>query len=181
MDAFEYPELLKGRYIRVLHLLPANNHADPIRCDLEKTRLDTNLDKQYDFTAVSYVCGSQDRTHMILCNGRKFLSTRNSEMVLRNLRRKDTPCKLWIDSICINQQSILERNEQVSFMGHIFEMAEQVYIWLGQASPETYVTLRRFQKLADRQDQFEEDEKIPSKSIQHFATVESDQVLSGAQ
>lgn len=108
---------------------------------------------------------------MISCNGRKFLTTRNSEIVLRNLRQKNTTCKLWIDSICINQQSIPERNEQVSFMGHIFEMAEQVYIWLGQASPETYEALRRFQKLADSKDEFKEDEKIPSKSVQHSATV----------
>ena len=118
---------------------------------------------------------------MISCNGKKFLTTRNSEIVLRNLRQKSTTCKLWIDSICINQQSIPERNEQVSFMGHIFEMAEQVYIWLGQASPETQEALRRFQKLADSEDEFKEDEKFPCKSHQHFTAVCSDQAYSGTQ
>lgn len=179
LDAFEYPELLKGRFIRVLHLLPASKHEDPIRCELEKTYLDISPDKRYDFTAVSYVCGSQNRTQMISCNGKKFLTTRNSELVLRNLRQKDRPSKLWIDSICINQQSIPERNEQVSFMGHIFEMAEQVYIWLGKASAETYEALERFRKLSEKLSNLQEDEKFASKSHEYSSTARSDQTVSG--
>ena len=179
LDPFEYPELLKGRSIRVLRLLPADSYHDLIRCDLEVIYLDNSPDKRYAFTAVSYVCGSQNRTQLISCNSKKFLTTRNSEIVLRNLRQKETPCTLWIDSICINQQSTLERNEQVLLMGHIFQNARQVYIWLGIGSPETHEALNRFQKLSSLQRELDEPKSIPSKSYENLITVFSDRVSSG--
>jgi Heterokaryon incompatibility protein (HET) len=38
---------------------------------------------------------------------------------------------LWIDAICINQDDIDERNEQVRMMGNIYQKAERVTVWLG--------------------------------------------------
>ena len=178
-DSFEYSEPLKGRYIRVLRLLPADCYHDLIRCDLEVIYLDNSPEKRYAFTAVSYVCGPQNRTQSISCNGKKFLTTRNSEIVLRNLRQKEGPCTLWIDSICINQQSTPERNEQVLLMGHIFQKAKQVYVWLGIGSPETHEALSRFQKLSSIQGESDEPESIPSKSYQDITIVFADRTSSG--
>lgn len=38
---------------------------------------------------------------------------------------------LWIDAICINQATTLEKNHQVSMMGMIYSQAECVIVWLG--------------------------------------------------
>ena len=39
---------------------------------------------------------------------------------------------LWIDSICIDQDSLEERSHQVQQMGDIYIKAKELYIWLGQ-------------------------------------------------
>jgi hypothetical protein len=38
---------------------------------------------------------------------------------------------LWIDQICINQESIPERNQQVSIMDQIYRGAHETVVWLG--------------------------------------------------
>lgn len=57
--------------------------------------------------------------------------TANCEQVLRQLRRKDHERALWVDSICINQESIEERSVQINLMGDVNELAERTLIWLG--------------------------------------------------
>jgi hypothetical protein len=37
----------------------------------------------------------------------------------------------WIDAICINQEDIDEKNEQVPRMGQVYSSASQVWVWLG--------------------------------------------------
>jgi hypothetical protein len=39
---------------------------------------------------------------------------------------------LWIDAVCINQNNNTERNAQVSLMAHIYTMASDLIIWLGE-------------------------------------------------
>ncbi|KAI9686726.1 MAG: hypothetical protein M1822_002785 [Bathelium mastoideum] len=41
------------------------------------------------------------------------------------------PTYLWIDALCIDQSSAAEKSQQVSLMPHIYKMADQVIIWLG--------------------------------------------------
>lgn len=38
---------------------------------------------------------------------------------------------MWIDALCIDQTSTVEKNHQVQRMGHIYSHAEQVVAWLG--------------------------------------------------
>ncbi|KAH6876276.1 heterokaryon incompatibility protein-domain-containing protein [Alternaria rosae] len=44
------------------------------------------------------------------------------------------PARFWIDAICINQNDLNERNEQVPRMGDIYSMASRVWIWMGLPS-----------------------------------------------
>jgi hypothetical protein len=37
----------------------------------------------------------------------------------------------WIDAICINQENIDEKNEQIPHMGQLYSSASQVWVWLG--------------------------------------------------
>ncbi|KAF2174182.1 hypothetical protein M409DRAFT_16452 [Zasmidium cellare ATCC 36951] len=40
---------------------------------------------------------------------------------------------LWIDSICINQEDVVERSQQVQIMDRIYRNANIVHAWLGEA------------------------------------------------
>lgn len=47
------------------------------------------------------------------------------------MRDEHQPRILWIDAICINQEDLEERSEQVLRMEYIYEWAERVVVWLG--------------------------------------------------
>lgn len=102
----------------VVHLLPASL-ADP---------------PQYD--ALSYRW-SGSHGHTITVNGAELPVTGNLFAALHSLRQTSgpRPLTLWVDSICINQASIQERNEQVPHMGQIYTQARTVRIWLGDEEP----------------------------------------------
>jgi len=40
--------------------------------------------------------------------------------------------RVWIDAICINQDNLDERSQQVSLMTDIYSKARRVIIWLGE-------------------------------------------------
>ncbi|PSN68810.1 HET-domain-containing protein [Corynespora cassiicola Philippines] len=42
------------------------------------------------------------------------------------------PKFIWIDQVCINQDDLDERNEQVRVMGEVYKSASRVIVWLGQ-------------------------------------------------
>jgi hypothetical protein len=88
------------------------------------------------FEAVSYAWGENHTTSIILCNGQHLSISLNVEAILRRLRQRVSAGTFWIDSICINQASILERNIQVPRMRSIYSDARLVWIWLGEGIDE---------------------------------------------
>lgn len=51
---------------------------------------------------------------------------------------------LWVDAICINQEDVAERNEQVPMMDRIYQNAWRTIVWLGpetQEGPESFSML----------------------------------------
>ncbi|KAM0540538.1 hypothetical protein ACHAPJ_013586 [Fusarium lateritium] len=56
----------------------------------------------------------------------------NLHAALRALRRSDVHRLIWADAICINQNDVEERSQQVRLMGKIFSGACQVIVWLGE-------------------------------------------------
>jgi hypothetical protein len=69
----------------------------------------------------------------------------NLASALRYLRYPDETRILWIDAICINQEHIEERNEQVKRMTNIYSLAYGVIAWLGKEtdnSQHALTTLR---------------------------------------
>jgi len=101
-------------------------------------RLDQHSDSRYewgDFEALSYTWGDTGDRRKILVNGfRKYVS-RNLEEALRALRDlSETRLGMcyWVDSLCIDQDNIKERNEQVKRMKEIYGRARAVIVWLGR-------------------------------------------------
>jgi hypothetical protein len=127
-----------GRHIRIMVLAPGN-YDDELHCYLEEVNLQLNP----AYEAISYTwadeSGNDDLSARVKCGNQNLYirTTRNCEAALRRLREVDCPRRLWIDSICIDQANIRERNHQVMNMIPIFQCAQQVIIYVGEGSEKT--------------------------------------------
>lgn len=126
-----------GHYIRLLRVLPGSED-DEISVALSITKM-SEAAGTYD--AISYTWGSSDVLHQIqIYPGAGYVTVRdNIWRFLRHCRSsaiKDRVNLLWIDSICINQQDLLEKSLQVSKMRQVFVKgnASRVLIWLDKLS-----------------------------------------------
>ena len=116
--------------IRILQVHPNVTEEGLIQCQLSCTRLLTS------HTALSYTWGSEVPRFTVQINGKAFVVRRNLCESLKVARHKYTSLALWIDAICINQESLDERNDQVGFMAAIYQQAKQTIIWLGNGDGE---------------------------------------------
>ena len=84
------------------------------------------------YLALSYSWGEQPTlVPFVVGSHQDFLISLDLHYALRNLRRENQRCYVWIDTICINQADIPERNSQVKIMREVYARAESVCIWLG--------------------------------------------------
>jgi hypothetical protein len=56
---------------------------------------------------------------------------------------------LWIDAICINQDNLSERSEEVAKMGEIYRNAQRVVIWLGEQSEDSSLAVSTLRKIGE--------------------------------
>jgi hypothetical protein len=56
--------------------------------------------------------------------------TGNGHDALRRFQDRTHTRLLWLDAICIDQKSIVERNHQVSIMATVYSRARRVLVWL---------------------------------------------------
>ncbi|WAO89022.1 HET domain-containing protein [Fusarium falciforme] len=131
-EPYEYAALAGGPgSIRLLQLLPGTRQDD-IACNLVEYSLDSRL-QEYD--ALSYVWGDKTNLTPIQINERTLMVTTNLRTALFNIRKPDQPCTLWVDAVCIDQNSVLERNHQVSIMADIYRNAARTIVWMGDSRP----------------------------------------------
>ena len=95
-----------------------------------------SLFKAPPFAALSYCWGELSDKVSITVNGLRFPVTANLHLALRRLRAERVE-RVWVDALCINQQDDEERSHQVRRMGTIFQKANQVAVWLGDAQDMT--------------------------------------------
>ncbi|KAF2475609.1 HET-domain-containing protein, partial [Lindgomyces ingoldianus] len=106
-----------------------------------------NVDgRKIQYEALSWSWGEGEEVYAILIKKgndtfkkpvRKALA-----LALKYLRRPGKPRTLWIDAICINQNSPGERNHQVQMMSRIYTRARQVCIWLGEADEDSEIAIK---------------------------------------
>jgi hypothetical protein len=68
----------------------------------------------------------------IICNGHPAAITENLFSALHRMYDQFGSKAIWIDQICIDQNNLEERSNQVQIMGSIFQKAKQVVVWLGE-------------------------------------------------
>lgn len=86
------------------------------------------------YAALSYCWGTQRDRIPINIDGQNFPLLSNAWHALQQI---EFPEYIWIDSICIDQTNVGERNAQVQLMGEIYSGASEVIIWLGLESQST--------------------------------------------
>ena len=118
-----YDHLKHEHSIRLFQITPGL----PIRLILHQS----DLNKKPRYQAFSYTWGDADDVEMINVNGEQFTVRSNLYTLLEELCLQGDTSMFWCDAICINQEDTLERNHQVNFMGHIYQTAQKVLVWLG--------------------------------------------------
>jgi len=126
--------------IRLLRLHPALSSTEPLVGDFVVHSLSDHEPPMYQ--ALSYMWGDETprQGHEITIAGIAVPLRSNLHdalVTIRSHRQRDILPGfdfLWIDSICIEQDNILEKNHQVQQMGQIYFQASRVLIWLGQAT-----------------------------------------------
>jgi hypothetical protein len=116
------------QYIRTCTLYPGTGD-DPLQIELQLCRL--GLDN-VGYEAISWVWGSPSNSTTLLYKGQSITIRQNLYDALRTFRYADRPRTLWADALCINQEDLEERSQQVAIMGSIYSRASGVLIWLGK-------------------------------------------------
>lgn len=119
---------LRAASIRLLHIRTVRPDGT-IEIELQEIWLSDC--PQYE--ALSYTWGQRLLNRNIICEGKRLRVTENCLAALRRLAQRTTRY-FWIDSICIDQQSILEKQIQIPYMSRIYGDADRVIVWLGEAT-----------------------------------------------
>jgi hypothetical protein len=141
------PETGEGEpTIRILTIVPSQNHLAPIEASLSKELLFPADDSPKEYNAVSYYWGNINELEIVRINGSdegeqgivyEVPVTKHLTAALRQFRsdasKNQELLHLWVDALCINQTDALERQIQVSIMKWIFQFARSVWIWLGES------------------------------------------------
>lgn len=133
-------------HCRLLCIVPGRV-SDPIVCTTTVVELAEAAGRYH---ALSYCWGSQHRTRPITCDGQSLNVTPNLESALKRLRAPDVAQNLWIDQLCIDQDNIREKEQQLVLMTDIYRLSCKLLIWLGdegEDSRKAYKIIERLLRL----------------------------------
>jgi hypothetical protein len=139
-----YRTLSGDSEIRLAILLPSNKFEAPIECRLEHAVIGSCT----PYEALSYVWGEPHFTESITLDGQNFMITPRLATALRYLRLQAKERVLWIDAICINQEDLAERQEQVGHMRNIYSSCSSDILWLGPGSDDYRRGMKAVRRLA---------------------------------
>ncbi|KZL71477.1 ankyrin and HET domain-containing protein [Colletotrichum tofieldiae] len=139
-DTHAFKPLAGSREIRLLHLAPGKD-GFAVHGRLEHV----NLDSVPLYEALSYEWGSSERNRQaILQDGSTLQITESLYHALRDIRHEvlsQGSRTVWADAICINQEDIEERQQQVSIMGSIYRKASRVITYIGPEKDDSSIAL----------------------------------------
>lgn len=152
MSSYTYSLLpASGDNIRLLRLLPSEDEAAPLHCELRDYSLQRSTPRIHLYEALSYVWGDPDITLPISVNKKQFQVTVNLHAALLRLRDHSFERIMWIDAICIDQNNNEERKQQVQLMARIYSTAHRVIVWLGEETVEIEGALEHIQLIVDEE------------------------------
>ncbi|KAK4079051.1 hypothetical protein Trihar35433_156 [Trichoderma harzianum] len=133
---YQYQPFQDNVSIRIFTLAPGKP-SEPLRGTLEAIQ----IDEIGSYEAISYVWkedGPPNCKYEIVINTNdddervlELTEGGNIFAALRRIRLPDRGRRIWADQICINQEDLDERSQQVQFMNRIYKDASHVLVWLG--------------------------------------------------
>ena len=118
---------LDRQSIRLSEILPGSPD-DAVKVSMKVHALE-EIAMQYE--ALSYVWGNPKPAKEISVNDVKVEVNPNLYDALVSLRQQDSARRVWIDAICVNQNSFAEKSREVQKMGQIYSQAKTVNVFLG--------------------------------------------------
>lgn len=138
MDDYQYSKISDQNTIRLILLQPSPHLEAELRCSLIQASLEELEDDITEhYVALSYVWGDPTLSCSALVDGRRVRITPSLDCALRHLREPKRVLRLWADGICINQNDVEDRNQQVRLMGSVYTLAQHTVIFLGPSHPES--------------------------------------------
>jgi hypothetical protein len=144
-EKYQYHPIKSPDQLRILKLLPGRGD-EPIQVKLRHRPL-SFLPRCEE---LSYEWGSPTRDHDIYCEGKilkvtgnllaalkRLRHTKSVSRAMKELRAPWNPRLLWIGAVCINQEDIIERSEQVKLMANIYRTVGRTLVWIGEEPPLT--------------------------------------------
>ncbi|KAK3626749.1 hypothetical protein LTR56_015845 [Elasticomyces elasticus] len=143
------PALTHSDSIRLIVVEPSSSINAPVHLSFAVTTL-ANPSAYYGF---SYAWGPTltDGSHLtdtVYLDTLPLRVTAHLHGAFKNIRRHaHRVCStdlltLWIDTLCIDQQNVDERNSQVAMMGRIYAQACAVILWVGTLGPSSHRSLK---------------------------------------
>jgi hypothetical protein len=158
---YDQAVLKDSREIRILTLFPGEP-GELLRGDIRPVK----IDEAGVYEPISYVWGEATRTHHLECEHGNVGLTSSLYDALQRLRPRQRTRRLWVDQLCINQDNLEERSQQVQFMDTIYGKAAHILVWLGEADGE--MALPAFDLVRSLATTFSHHESRTKFSIQHL-------------
>ena len=117
-----------------------------------------SLDDKPVYGALSYEWrGHVDESHALarcVVDSHEIYPTRNLLLALSAIRNMYLSEFVWIDAICINQDDVKEREQQVQMMYSIYNNAFAIVVWLGQKQDQSDLAIELIGRYADFQHKY---------------------------
>jgi hypothetical protein len=144
--SYRYGSLESWRNIRLLQIEPGE-YDEKIQCSLRLT----SVDNPSPYIALSYAWGQlhADGSHLcrtLHCGGHEIKVTQSLYSGLKMMRQhwmsgdivvQSSQLSVWADAVCIDQQNLVERSEQVMLMAQIYGNCSRLVVWLDDSTTET--------------------------------------------
>jgi hypothetical protein len=144
-----YSPIPSGKdFIRLLRLMPAQDMAAALHCELFHYSLKSGQENHL-YEALSYVWGDPIKSNPIFVGEELLNVTSNLHSALLRLRNHTMERILWIDAICIDQENTQEKGNQVQYMAKIYGQARCVVVWLGEDAEDGQQALEDIRAAAE--------------------------------
>ncbi|KAF2205799.1 HET-domain-containing protein [Delitschia confertaspora ATCC 74209] len=165
---------LTPRTIRLLSIRPLST-PDNLSAKLEVAELKDGL----DFTTISYTWGDPKIYANISVNGHDIGIAKNLTILMHQLLAEEQQQKcensvrspgrrFWIDAICMNQNNVNEKEEQVPLMAAIYGIATTTLIWLGPAADDSDLAMDLVNGISDQDfEEFDSSETSSPRWVAH--------------
>jgi len=156
-QAYTYEKL--GQNQTRLVTLEPGRYSDVIVCNLSAITItqpesgpsgEVSPDLNSTYEALSYTWGDPSPAFNIRIDDKQLPVARNLFFAMQHLRHENIPRHLWIDAICINQQDLSERSEQVVHMLQIYKNSSRVIVSLGDESEDSHIAMKSMQHMDEK-------------------------------